>query len=154
MSIITELHNIYEKGGQILRAEDVVEFARDPKTELHKNFTWDDNEAAHQWRLEQARNVIQVHVLMSPSTQKTVRAFVSLASDRRTPGGGYRRIEDVLANPEQRAELLKQALREANRWREKYKVLQELAPIFDAMEEAAQSPLLVEIPEEALNLVA
>ncbi len=154
MSIITELLEIYESNGDVLRTEDVVEYARNPETELHRHFTWDDTEAARNWRLQEARTVIQVNVLMSESTQKTVRAFVSLVPDRTIPGGGYRRIEHVMADPVRRQQLLKQALREAQAWRERYTALQELAPIFEAMDEVGSAPTLSQVPTQALELVA
>lgn len=154
MSVITELHEIYEKNGEVLRAEDIVEYARNPKTELHKHFVWDDSEAAKEYRLIQARNVIRVNVVMVEPTQQTVRAFVSLVEDRNVPGGGYRRIEHVMADPVRRTQLLNQALREAQAWRDKYKSLQELAPIFKAMDKVTTLPVTQNAPEKVLELVA
>lgn len=37
----------------------VVEDARDKRSPLHHYFTWNDSEAAEQWRLEQARQLIR-----------------------------------------------------------------------------------------------
>ena len=36
----------------LLKAEEVVEFARNPTTALHDRFTWDDSAAARQYRLQ------------------------------------------------------------------------------------------------------
>jgi hypothetical protein len=44
-------------------------------------------------------------------------------------------------------------MKEAKVWREKYKALQELAPIFGAIDEASQKPLTLPEPT-ALELVA
>lgn len=37
----------------------VVEYAKDPKTEAHKCFQWDDTAAAFQFRLQQARQLVR-----------------------------------------------------------------------------------------------
>jgi hypothetical protein len=43
----------------ILRPESVVAAAKDPASPLHNYFTWDDVEAAHKYRLDQARALIR-----------------------------------------------------------------------------------------------
>ena len=68
-----------------------------------------------------------------PGTTHTTRCFVSLYDDRKDDGGGYRAIVDVMSDPDMRAALLEQAKAEADAWRQKYKMLVELVPIFDAM---------------------
>jgi hypothetical protein len=58
--ILEEVKQIANAHGGELRAEDVVEFARNPESALHNCFTWDDKEAASQWRLwEEAREDAQ-----------------------------------------------------------------------------------------------
>lgn len=133
MSIAEELSTIYEQNDGILRPEDVIEFAANPETALHDRFTWDDTQAAHQWRLEQARLVIRTTVLLLEPVKKEYRAFVSLETDR-YKDGGYRHIEDVLTTPDWRQQLLKQARKEFQLWRAKYQVLKELEPVFAAMD--------------------
>src|SRR5690242_16043731 len=84
-----------EKNGVILPV-DVVDYAKQPHTALHGCFTWDDSEAAHQWRLEQARALIRCYVIVDGSTNVApVRAFVSLSTDRKNDGG-YRKLTEVL----------------------------------------------------------
>lgn len=129
-AIQLELEQIREANGGELQAEAVVEFARNPATALHGRFTWDDTEAARQYRLEQARAVIRVCVTILPQTNESVRTYVSLTSDRIKEGGGYRTTEAVMSVAEQRAELLDQALRELATWQAKYRQVNELAAIF------------------------
>jgi hypothetical protein len=50
-------HEIAEIGKEIT-PQDVVEYAKDKKRELYKCFEWDDTEAAMEYRLSQARDVI------------------------------------------------------------------------------------------------
>lgn len=135
-SVLMELETIRQQNGGILKADAVVEFARDPETALHSRFCWDDTEAAHQYRLEQARKIIRVTVTILPKANKEYRAFVSLMEDRKETGGGYRATVDVLSDADKRARLIAQALAELNRIREQYQHLTELAPVFDAIEVA------------------
>ena len=143
-AIQAELQQIQAANGGVLRPEAVVEFARDPATALHRRFTWDDNEAAHQYRLWQAREVIRVCVTILPQSDEPVRTYVSLTSDRIKEGGGYRTTESVLSIAEQRAELLDQALRELAAWQAKYRQIKELAAVFAEAEKvrrkAARKP--------------
>lgn len=87
-----------------LVAEDVVEFAKNPNTALHKKFNWDDTKAAHLYRLQQARGIIRVvvNVTKSDTGQRVVvPAFVSL-SDNRRDGKGYQVRAVVISDEEKR----------------------------------------------------
>lgn len=118
----------------ILDPDKVVEFARNPKTALHKCFEWDDDKAADRFRRDQAEKLIaRVTVIVEGSTEPT-RMYVSLIEDRKEDGG-YRSIVSVLSDKERRERLLDQALADFKAFQEKYKVLQELAPIFAAAED-------------------
>lgn len=153
-TVLEELEAIREEHDGLLRAEDVVEFAQsNPESALHKRFTWDDGLAAHQYRLMQARQVIRVHVFTPEMSGMTVKTYVSLLGDRMQPGGGYRRLDDVFANVELRRQLLNQALKEARLWQQKFKALEELMPIFAALDTVQSAPITTTQPE-ALNLVA
>lgn len=136
MPYLKELELIRNKNGGILRPEDVVKFAKSPKTALHKRFTWDDGKAAHEYRLWQARELIRVSVNILPQSNKPFRAYVSLASDRKTPGGGYRLLADVMSDEELRSKLLEQAIKDMRGFQKKYKDLKELALVFSVMDEA------------------
>jgi hypothetical protein len=134
-----ELEAIRSHHGGILRAEDVVEFARDETTALHRQFEWDDTEAAHQYRLEQARRVIRLRVTVTENlgSDRPIPMYVSLSSDRVIPGGGYRPFVDVMSDEQMRAELLRQAMEEFKRVARKYHALEELSPVFAAIERLA-----------------
>lgn len=98
-----------DKKGE-LRPDAVLDFAQDPRTQLHKKFTWDDGEAAHQFRLSQAREIIRTFVVMVHSpikgvTHVLVKEMVSL-SDRRGEDGGYIPIVEVLDDAAKRRRLL------------------------------------------------
>jgi hypothetical protein len=133
--IVQELEIVRERCGGVLKAESVVEFARDPNTALHDRFEWDDTEAARQHRIWQARELIRVSVTVLPNTTQQTRAYVSLQSDREAVGGGYRPIADVLSDTERREELLMMALGDMRRWRDKYRHLTELSKVFEAIDD-------------------
>ena len=60
--MIKEILDIKKKSG--LTAEAIVEQAKKKKSELHEFFEWDDTKAAEQWRIQQARILInEVKVL-------------------------------------------------------------------------------------------
>jgi hypothetical protein len=133
--IVQELELVRIRCGGVLKAESVVEYARDPNTALHDRFEWDDTEAARQHRIWQARELIRVSVTVLPNTTTQTRAYVSLQSDRETVGGGYRPIAEVLSDTERRKELLGMALGDMRRWRDRYRELTELGKVFEAIDD-------------------
>ena len=141
-TIEQELELIANKHGGIVRPVDVVAFAKDPSTQLHGRFEWDDAAAAHEHRLWQAREIINVYVKVEPQLNEPVRVFVSLDTDRSQPGGGYRRLDDVLSDEDMTAQLLNQALRDLQRVKRNYGQIKQLSKVFAAIDEvvAAQQP--------------
>lgn len=134
--IAQELESVRKRRGGVLRPADVVDFAKDASTALHKCFEWDDEKAGHEYRLEQARRLIRCVVEVVKESIPPIRAYVSLYSDR--PGGdSYRRLDDVMRRATLRDELLATALREAQSWRERYERFSELAPIVNAIDKVA-----------------
>lgn len=115
----------------LLHPDAVVAFAKDEATALHEAFEWDDSEAAQQWRLQQARQVIRVYVRFDPVAKKDVRAMVSVPSDRAN-GGGYRPTENLL--PQYRTEVVTEALKKIGKTRQSYSFLPELLPFFDELD--------------------
>jgi hypothetical protein len=134
---IQELRAIAAEHGGILKAEDVVRAAENPESSLHSAFEWDDSEAAHQWRLCQARNLIRVTVqYVEPIDAAPMRVFVSLSPDRAVEGGGYRDTVQVLTTKALREQLLEDAVEDMNRFKEKYKKLKELSEVIQSMSRA------------------
>jgi len=134
---VQELNELAEASG-LLTPGAVLERASDARSALHPLFTWDNNKAAHLRRLDEARAVIMtVRVRLELQPDKpliNVRAFVSLGEDR-VAGGGYRPITVVLANPSQRAQLLRTALQELGALQKKYAQLSELTQVFAALDD-------------------
>jgi hypothetical protein len=132
--VIQELKDIAKKNEQgLLMPEEVVESARRTSSPLHSYFDWNDTLAAKEWRLHQARRLINVCVeyLGPEDGGQETRVFVSLREDRAE--GGYRPLAKVLKNPSLREILLQDALDEMNYFKSKFKDLKELAGVFEAM---------------------
>lgn len=125
------------KVGGVIRPVDVVEAARDESSPLHPCFQWDDGEAAHQYRLLQARNLLRVYVNVEPAANvEPVRAYVSLTSDRVKDGGGYRAMAEVLSDSDLRQQLLNDAFVQFRNMRKKYEHLKQLSKVWAAIDEA------------------
>ena len=136
--IIAELHRIADENDGNLRPSDVVEAARPAASPLHSQFEWRDTEAAHRYRLHQARQLISVTVEYLESKGEKIRArvFVSLTPDRHT-NGGYRVMSACMSSPEYRAQLLSDAREEMRVFQQRYADLRELAAVFSAMRKVA-----------------
>lgn len=106
----------------------VVQRASSPDSPLHEAFEWEDEEAAREYRLSQARYLIR-HVVVKRINSKpveAVRAFVQVevAGERR-----YEPTQDALSDPFLRAQVLHRARSEMNSFIHKYSHLEELAGI-------------------------
>jgi hypothetical protein len=130
--VIAELEDIRRAAGGFLRPTDVVERARNERSVLHSRFEWDDSEAAHQYRLDQARRLIRLCVTVEPVKQTEYRMYVSLTNDR-DADGGYRNVAEVLSDESLARTMLEEALTELRRLEQKYRRLQELVPVFEAV---------------------
>lgn len=72
------LHRIYERDG-VMECPAIVTEARSEDSVLHPYFEWDDEKAAEQHRLAQARTLANnIRVIRTEETQQTAPAFVSV----------------------------------------------------------------------------
>lgn len=127
------LKEIHKKKG-ILNAEDVVHEAKPKSSPLHSKFTWDDSVAGKLYRIHQARNLIRVYYdVVQQHDNKEYNVFVSLKEDRYS-GGGYRTLVDVMEDTDLRLKLLNDAKQDLAIFRNKYKMLTELASVFEAID--------------------
>ncbi len=134
--ILGELQSIARQHRGRLPVDAVVKAAKSPASAMHKRFTWNDKKCGVEHRRWQAREVVQQYWVTEPSSQRLIRMFISIESDRRTKGGGYRTWESVLADPERRAEFVEMALVELEQIERQYGALEELRGIFTAIRRA------------------
>lgn len=122
-----ELQRIYERDG-VIEPETVVAESQTPSAPLHSCFEWDDEKAAHKYRITQAQNIIRAIVVVDEAKQPETRAFVNVQRE-------YHPVSVVVRNPEKREILLQNALNELRWFERKYNTLQELSNVFAAIEE-------------------
>lgn len=128
MSVADELLLLKDKDG-LIHPATVVEWAREhPNSELHSRFNWDVDQAAYQFWLWQARTLISIHIVGENGERRTV----SLMFDR-TNGGGYRDLSEVMNTQELRRQAVVEAVTELQRWCERHKHLNEMRPVFEAL---------------------
>lgn len=125
-----ELQRIYERDG-VIEPETVVAESRTPSAPLHSCFEWDDEKAAHKYRITQAQNIIRAIVVVDEAKQPETRAFVNVQRE-------YHPVSVVVRNPEKREILLQNALNELRWFERKYNTLQELSNVFAAIEEVTK----------------
>jgi hypothetical protein len=127
MSIEQELLAIKGKK-DLLVAEEVVAWAQaHPGSALAQRFEWDDQKAGHEYRLNQARQLI---ISLEITIGASQRRFYSLSIDRSKSGGGYRDINDILRSKSLYDILLMDALADLERMKERYNRLVELRPLW------------------------
>lgn len=117
----------------------VVEDAKSDLSPLHPAFEWDDSEAAHQYRLEQARGMlrsIEVVVQLTRPDPQPIRAFVVVKEGE---GQGYTSIQVAMGNPKHRAQLIADAKRELAQWRKRHGELVELGNVFAAIDKELEA---------------
>lgn len=125
-----ELQRIYERDG-VIEPETVVAESQTPSAPLHSCFEWDDEKAAHKYRITQAQNIIRAIVVVDEAKQPETRAFVSVQRE-------YHPVSVVVRNPEKREILLQNALNELRWFERKYNTLQELSAVFSAIKEVTK----------------
>lgn len=140
--IISALKRIANKSGGVLNPEEVVEAARPVSSVLHNQFCWEDDKAAQNYRIWQARVLIRttVRYIEINGDRRAARVFVSLSTDREDEGG-YRDVIAVLNDKSMRQQMLEDALNELRTFEVKYSHLKELDAVFRASK-AARNQLL------------
>lgn len=115
-------------------ARDIVRAARPKSSPIHRLFDWNDAKAAEKWREIQARDYVRhlVVVVEHNGREDTMPVAVSFGA-----GKGYVATEQAMSSTTLRAVLLKQALAEAEAWRDRYRHLAELSSVFEALERVA-----------------
>lgn len=127
--IKNELEEIRQQNFGILYPEKVIEYAKNPETKLHNKFEWDNNQAAHEYRIIQAQQIIRVVVTVIPNSNQETRMYVSLSNDR-TIDGAYRYIVDVLSDDATKSQLIKDVLSELKSFQRKFAILQNVSEHF------------------------
>ena len=136
-----ELERIGNELGAIT-PPNVVEASRPKDAVLHEQFTWHDPEAAHNWRLQEARQIIHSVQVIPEGCTQPVQAYVSVRvcegnedGDLVHRGYQYRAVDQVMANVDMRSALLAQLRGELKAMRRKHEAFTELANVWRAIDD-------------------
>jgi hypothetical protein len=131
-AIGAELKKIIAKHGGIITPDQLVEAATPISHPLHEYFTWDDTEAAHRFRIMEARTILRVAVEYTDHDHEPIRVTAHLSSD----DTGYRLLSTILSDTEMRAQLIADAGRDVDAFKRRYRTLAELQPTVEKLERA------------------
>lgn len=118
--------------GETFSPEDIVEAARNEKSELHKCFDWRDEVAAQKWRLHTARMLVASIVIRTETADNipvAVRVIES-TSERNT----YAPTQMLIKSETEYTDLLARAKAELETFKRKYATVTELQDIFAMIE--------------------
>ena len=125
----------------------LVEQARPEVAPLHSCFEWHDKTAAGKYREHQARNIVNV-VDVQVTSDRRAPAFpsvilpVAVRAAGEAPQRENVRMQNVLADPAMRQQLINQVLAKLIRLREEYRAINELAIVWDAVDQASETPMV------------
>lgn len=121
-----------EKG---LTAQTLLDANRAEGTPLHNEFEWNDSIAAEEYRLQQARHIINCLCIKTESKkEQTVRAFFKISDAE-----SYENINVIISDEDKHQRLLQTALNELNAFKIKYRQLNELKPLFDVLDKVKEA---------------
>lgn len=112
--------------------ENIVGYAQQEDTELHKCFEWDNNIAGHKYRCIQAQQVVRNLVLVKEETKEKTSVRMFYNTGDRT--GEYKPIKMILQKEDEYQSLLKQAMEELRAFKKKYSCLSELEEIMELID--------------------
>lgn len=113
-----------------LTAKALLDANRPEDAPLHNEFEWRDGVAAEKYREAQARHIINC-LIVEAEDNEPVRAFFNIVRTE----AEYHHVEAIFKSLDDTEKLLQTALNELKAFQSKYKRLQQLAPVFDAMEQ-------------------
>lgn len=117
-----------------LTPERILEDARRADSPTHAAFEWDNERAAHRYRIEQARYLIQavVTVVNEGEEKRQMRAFVNVVNpDAETDDDPRRYVttQEAAMSPAYRQQVLTGLLSQAHAWAERAKAFKELSRV-------------------------
>ena len=119
-------------GDDNLTPSQIVDAARNPETELHKCFEWNDAIAAEKYRERQARCIMHNLVFIEqeiPKDRPEIRVHYCPQM-----GKGYVQTKKIVRNEDSYKKLLEMAWAELRAFKIKYGMLEELKEIMDLID--------------------
>ena len=110
--------------GESATPKQILDYARNPDTELHKCFEWDDSVAAEKYRLQQARTVV-CHLVCVEERKQEPQVFRLM----QTTENGYAPVSLIVRDKTEYEKLLDRARAELRAFKSRYHSLVELEEI-------------------------
>lgn len=131
---VGEMIENMSKTGIEVTPEVLLDASRDENSPTHCEFEWDDTVAAEKYRIEQATNLIRhIRIIREEAKEQDYkeRGFVPIPGGRNV----YVPLQTALGKEEYKNFLLKQAKNDMETFLAKYRRVEELAKIVEAMKE-------------------
>jgi len=134
-----ELRRINTKHG-LLKPAIVVEESQPKSAPLHPCFEWDNGKAATEYRLHQARNIINIVQVTTTDNQgrkSTVPEFINVAvpTEEDARAREYQPIEVAMNDTETRRRIIESCLQKLLLVRDNYRNLMEFSRVWAAVDE-------------------
>lgn len=126
------VYNEIQSLGDSYTPEDIVEKAKDPTTELHKCFEWDDTKAAEEWRKQTARQICCSLKVVVTSQKGEPREMRLIQHDKSVPA--YRPVTFTVRNEDDYSRLLDRAKAELASFRKRYESIVELENVIQEID--------------------
>ena len=111
--------------GESVTPKQILDYARNPETELHKCFEWDDSIAAEKFRLHQARMVV-CHLVVVDDKSKSEPQKIRIMQKAEEH---YKPVQLIVRNKTEYESLLERARAELRAFKNRYHTLVELEEI-------------------------
>lgn len=133
-----------ESDGEI-DIDKAIHWSKPKDAPLHNALTWNKDDALKKVQREEMRYAIRSIEIVRADVSTPMRAYESVkvevvesegkTDDQPNVRHVFRSIEDQLAHPEYRAQLLGQAVRDALAYRKRYAALSELSQLIEIIDE-------------------
>lgn len=129
-----DAQKVYEEiGSDSATPEEVLAKAENENSELHKCFTWDDDEASRKWRLHEARRIIQTLVIKVEETEIQPKKEFRLFQPTSTMNE-YKPVQFFQRNQDEYEKLLDRAKNELAIFKRRYQEIAELEEVIKAID--------------------
>lgn len=121
----------------LVQPEKVVEAASNPDSPLHRYFEWDDSEAAHQYRLHQARRLV-VRVIVKDASRKPTRVNVVIRRADGSERRGYVPVERAANDEDMCNQILHDTKRALTAYRTRLSAFEQTQEIVAKLDEVLE----------------
>ncbi len=130
-----EIQKIRVSSGGLASPEDIVAAAKSKDSPIHSAFEWNNQKAAHKFRLQQARSLVGYFNLVFEDGAKGPAMVSVKIADKR----GYLPTEEATERHDLRAQVLKEAIAQLLAVQNRFRTLGELDAMFQVIRETAKS---------------